>query len=132
MERMHLKDGNSIGLTTVDAEGETETRLNLLVTGSASASVSLTPEEEEDLVYMIETGTVRVRCSKCGCVQERACVRVEGETVAEVCGWAELGPVPLCTACVDGASGSWKHPAEQEADFERSFAMVGDAEPEPA
>lgn len=125
MERMHLKNGGSIGYTVIEDEDGPRTRLSVLA-GDIPATVTLTSEEEEDLVYLIETGSVRLRCSKCSCVQERACVRVEGEQVVEVCGWAELEPVPICTACGEGAASTWKHPAEQEAEFEQNFAMTTD------
>lgn len=115
MERMHLKDGGSIGIATIDAEGGSVTRFNLVDASGNPATVKLTPEEEEDLVYLVETGSVRPRCRGCGCVQERACIRVEGEDVVETCGWAELEPKLLCTACIDGAKPGWKHPDEQEA-----------------
>lgn len=132
MERIHLKDGGSIGITTIDGDDGTQTRLNV-IGATGPATVTLTPEEEEDLVHLIATGSKRPRCRECGCVQERACVRVDGDRIVETCGWAEGGPDPLCTACVPEAGleriaagaedvkGAWKHPAEQEAEFEAAM-----------
>lgn len=127
MERMYLKDGSSIDIATIDGVDGTETRLNLVGEGSA-VTATLTPEEEEDLVYLIETGTVRRRCRKCLCTEERACVRVEGEGeeqhIVETCAWAEVnGSESLCTGCVEDAEEKWKSPAQQESDTEKSFAM---------
>lgn len=45
-------------------------------------------------------------CRVCGCTDQRACVRMRGTDLPEVCGWAEPD---LCTACIEGASG-WHHP----------------------
>jgi hypothetical protein len=128
MERLHLENGGSIGLAEVETESGIVTRLNILGDGPPT-TVTLTDTEQEDLAYLVDMGVVRVRCAKCGCVQERACIRVEGERIVEVCGWAELEPKPICTACAEGAASTWKHPSEQEEEFEQSFAMAEEEAP---
>lgn len=110
MERMHLKDGGSIGITTIEAEGGTETRLNVIGTSGAPVTVSLTPTEEEDLVRLVKTGEVPQRCRECGCTTDNGCVRIVDGRLDEVCDWAESGPPDLCTACVPDAAPDWQHP----------------------
>lgn len=48
------------------------------------------------------------RCRECGCSEDHACTLVDyrGIRVA-VCVWEEWD---LCSACVAGASGFWRHP----------------------